>query len=178
MARNLYDMGDKPASAADGWLREQQDGRARILPRGAMLLALALGGTGALLLKDIIPSASRSDAVSAITVVDAFAACDDPAGSACLLSAGRFAWHGRSYRIADVAAPEVASAGCEAEAEIAQKARATMLALMNGGAFEARPAPGDDNARILVRDGVSLGSILILKGYAKPVSDKSHNWCA
>ena len=68
----------------------------------------------------------------------------------------------------------------EAEAERAQEGRIALAAMMNGGAFEARPDPIDPDpaARVLVRDGVSIGQLMILKGHARPWSPKPIHWCA
>ena len=178
MARNLYDVGDARSSTSDKWLNERDERRARIVPRGALLLVLALGGTGALLFRDMLPDPSASKAASSITIIDSFGICDDPAGRACVLTPGRYAYRGRSYRIADVTAPDPARPACAQEAEMAQSGRVALLALMNGGAFEARPVPHDSGARLLVRDGVSLGSILVLKGHARPAGARTVDWCA
>lgn len=176
MARNLYDLGDAP-SQSDAWLNEKQERRQGIVPRGAILLALLLGGIGFLLFNNILPDPTASKAITPTTVIDSFSACDDPAGIACVLTPDHYAYHGRSYRIGDVDAPSLASPRCPQEADLARQGRATLLALMNGGAFEARPDPADSSARILMRDGVSLGSILILKGYARIPSSGPVDWC-
>lgn len=178
MARNLYEMGDARSPTTDQWLGERDERSARVVPRGALLLALALGGTGLLLFNDLLPGDMGKKAASSLSIIDAFSACDDAAGHACVLSPGQFSYRGRSYRLSDVAAPSLIDPACPLEEEIAQKGRMTLLALMNGGAFEMMVDPADDSARILMRDGVSLGALLILKGYAKPATTVRFDWCA
>ncbi|MET0370850.1 MAG: nuclease [Sphingobium sp.] len=178
MAHNLYDLGDQPSTTPDRWLRERTERRRHIVPRGALLVALILGGGGFLLFKDILPDPRAAKAASAITIVDSFRACDDPTGTACALSADRYAWRGRSYAIGDIRGPSLTSPSCEQEGELAKQGRAALLALMNGGAFEARPDPDNTNARLLVRDGVSLGSLLVIRGFAVPAGAGKTDWCA
>jgi hypothetical protein len=176
MARNLYEMGDAPTQT-DAWLNDQQERRARIIPRGALVMAVLLGGAAFLVLREMAPD-PNAKAVTPTTVIDNFSACDDPTGEACVLATDRYAWRGRTYVLADIRAPSASAPHCPQEAELAQQGRATLLALMNGGAFEAQPAPTSLSGRILIRDGVSLGSLLILKGFAKPAGDEPVDWCA
>jgi hypothetical protein len=177
MARNLYDLGDAPQNT-DAWLNERGERSLGIVPRGAVLLALVLGGAGFLLLRDQLPGPTGSRALPPTTILDSFALCDDPAGTACVLAPDSYAWHGHPYHVADIIAPSLAEPRCPQEAELAGQGRATLLALMNGGTFEAHPDPIDAGARMLVRDGVSLGSLLVLKGYAKPAGGPAVSWCA
>jgi hypothetical protein len=55
-----------------------------------------------------------------------------------------------------------------------------LMTMMNGGAFEALPdtADTDPSSRILLRDGVSIGQLMILKHHAQPWSRNPTNWCA
>ena len=175
MARNLYDIGDQ-RSSPDTWLRDRQDGRQRVVPIGSVLIALLLAVAGVLLFHYAVPDPEKAQSASTI-IIDSFSACDESGGNGCTLSADRYSWHGRTYRVADIRAPSLDNPRCPQEAELARNGRTAMLALMNGGAFDARPAPSGGSERILIRDGVSLGSILILKGYARPPGEDQIDWC-
>jgi hypothetical protein len=181
MARNLYDLGDRAPDPSGAWLHDTQESRTRIVPVGIILVALLMAGVAILLFKDILPApGGTSSAAGPMTISERFATCDDLTGGACVLSADSYAYKGRRYRVADISVPSQTDAQCPAEAELAQQGRAALAAMMNGGAFDARPDPvdPDPSAKLLVRDGVSLGQLMILKGHAQPWSPKPINWCA
>lgn len=176
MARNLYDIGDERSTAPDAWLHDRRDGRQRVVPMGSVLIALLLAVAGVALFRYAVPDPAETQPSSTI-ILDSFSPCDDPAGNSCTLSADRYIWHGGTYVVADIRAPSLDKPRCPQEADLARQGRAAMLGLMNGGAFDARPAPSGAQNRILMRDGVSLGSLLILKGYAKPAGSDAIDWC-
>ncbi|MES2175222.1 MAG: nuclease [Pseudomonadota bacterium] len=182
MARNLYDVGDRHPDESGAWLNDKQETRMRVVPLGMLLVALGLAAAGALLLAKILPASGdpMKAAAAPMTINDQFALCDDAKGDACVLSANAYAWRGRRYHIADISVPSATDARCPAEADRAQKGRAVLAAMLNGGAFEARPdtADTDPSARLLLRDGVSIGQLMILKGHAKAWSRTPINWCA
>ncbi|MFY9351238.1 MAG: nuclease [Sphingobium sp.] len=179
MARNLYDLGDQCPDPNGAWLNEREEGRSRIVPMGMLVVALAGAGLAVVLLKDSLPD-PNGPAVEPTSISDRFALCDDPQGDACVLSGDAYAWRGKRYHVADMKAPDAADPGCAQEAERAAAARIALAAMMNGGAFEARrdPADADPSARLLLRDGVSIGQLMILKGHARPWSDTAPDWCA
>ncbi len=182
MARNLYDVGDRRPDETDSWLNEKQENRARVVPIGLLLIALALAVGGALLVLPILPAAgvSSKTAIMPTSISDEFTLCDDIKGDACVLATDAYAWRGRRYHLSDISAPSETDAKCPLEAAHARKGRAALLTMMNGGAFEAQPDPADadPSARILLRDNVSLGQLMILKGYVKPWSHDPIDWCA
>ncbi|NWK96857.1 nuclease [Sphingobium lactosutens] len=181
MARNLYDLDDRQPANAASWLNERQDHHARLLPVGMMLVALAIAAGAAMLFGPALPSAgATASPADTISITESFALCDDLKGEACVLSGNSYVWHGRRYRLADIRVPGEATIRCPEEADRARKARALLAAMMNGGTFEARPdiADIDPSARILTRDGVSLGQLMILKGHARPWSRQPIDWCA
>jgi hypothetical protein len=181
MTRNLYDVGDRHPDEADGWLNEKQEKRARFLPVGMVVAALAIAIGATVLIADILPSSdAAAKSQASATIVDQFAPCDDIKGDACVLSADAYAWRGRRYHLSDIDVPSEVGAGCPQKAALARKARAALMTMMNGGAFEALPdiADTDPSSRILLRDGVSIGQLMILKHHAKPWSRNPTNWCA
>lgn len=181
MARNLYDVGDRTPDDADSWLNEKQERRAKLVPIGMVAAALALAIGGTMLVMQVMPDTGRpADAsATAASISDEFALCDDAKGAACVLSADAYAWRGKRYHLADIQAPSEIDPRCQQEAALARKGRSALFAMMNGGAFQALPdsADTDPSARILLRDGVSIGQLMILKGHAKPWSRQPVDWC-
>ncbi|MCP1469096.1 hypothetical protein J3E64_000767 [Sphingobium sp. OAS761] len=180
MARNLYDVGDRHPDVSGAWLNEKEDRQGRIVPIGAVLVALALGAAVLLIMKDALPMGGDGQAKNSPTrISDQFWACDDVRGDACVLSANSYAWRGRAYHLSDISVPREPGAQCPTEADLARRGRASLLAMMNGGAFDARPDPADHDpaARLLIRDGVSLGQLMVLKGYAVAWSPTPVDWC-
>lgn len=179
MARNLYDLGDQCPDKNGAWLNEKEDRRSRIVPIGMLMGALAGAGLAVVLLKDSLPD-PNGKAAEPTSISDRFDLCDDPQGDACVLSGDAYAWRGKRYHVADIKAPDAANRGCPQEGERAEAARVALATMMNGGAFEARRDPADTNpsARLLLRDGVSIGQLMILKGHAKPWADTTTDWCA
>ena len=181
MARNLYDIEDRNPDRDRRWLHEKQERPARIVPVRLLLVAFAIAGLAVFLLKDALPGGGNSAAGNTPTSINAsFTACDDPNGDACVLTANSYAYEGRRYRLSDIRVPAEDGARCPEEAEKAQRGRMALLALLNGGRFDAKPDPTDADpaARRLTRDEVSLGEIMILKGHASPWSAAPIDWCA
>lgn len=188
MARNLYDVGDHRASQSGKFLRESSgESQPGSMPWGMLLGALAVGGLaiGAIIASlsgiEVGPGGNASDpaAPSTLTISDRFNLCDDEAGDACVLSASTYSWRGHVYHVSDIVAPGMFEGRCAAEADLARRGRHALAGMLNGGAFEARPdaADNDPYARILVRDGVSLGELMVMKGYARPWTKDAVDWC-
>ena len=180
MAHNLYEPGDRAFDPSGAWLHDRQDGPATIVAGGIILVALVIAAAAILLFKDLMPAADHGAVAARPTISEQFGLCDDLTGAACVLSADSYAYKGHYYRLADISVPSQIGAKCPDEAERAQQGRIALAAMMNGGAFEARrdPIDPDPAARVLVRDGVSIGQLMILKGHARPWSPKPIHWCA
>ncbi|UNK37724.1 thermonuclease family protein [Shinella sp. H4-D48] len=93
-------------------------------------------------------------------------------------------WHeGTKIRIADIDTPEVGEPKCSSEAALGARATKRMLQLVNAGPFEFRAWEGRDEdkygrkLRVLVRDGRSLGDILVSEGLARTWSGRREPWC-
>lgn len=181
MARSLYDVGDRNPDRDNRWLNDRQEKPARVVPAGLVLGALIIAALGVMLVKTVLPSPASASAQDAPTMIaDQFALCDDPKGQACVLTADSYAWRGHLYHLTGISVPSLTGARCAQEADLARRSRITLAAMMNGGRFDARPDPADSDldARLLMRDGVSLGTLMILKGQAKEASAQPIDWCA
>ena len=182
MARNLYDLGDRTPDQNSDWLNDRSETRSRIVPLGMVVVALAMAGAALLLFRDALPQsvggARRAD--TATTISETFTQCDDLAGQACVLTPDSYAYAGKRYHLSDISVPSLNDPSCETEAQRARAGRAALTAMMNGGTLQALPdgANNDRSARLLVRDNVSLGQLMILKGHAKPWTRDMIDWCS
>ena len=93
-------------------------------------------------------------------------------------------WHqGTKIRIADIDTPEVSEPRCSSEAALGAKATKRLLQLVNLGPFEVQAWPGRDEdkygrkLRVLLRDGRSLGDILVNEGLARTWNGRRQTWC-
>lgn len=90
------------------------------------------------------------------------------------------------YRIANMDAPELHSAGCDAEQRLAMVAKRRMDALLRGGKVTIRvgdPLDGrrrDRHGRTLATievDGSDVAKIMIGEGLARPWEGRRRSWC-
>jgi len=90
---------------------------------------------------------------------------------------------GQKIRIADIDTPEVGEPKCSSELALGNRATDRMLELINEGPFEIKAWPGRDvdrygrKLRVLIRDGRSLGDILVSEGLARTWSGRREPWC-
>ncbi|QCL83371.1 thermonuclease family protein [Agrobacterium pusense] len=90
---------------------------------------------------------------------------------------------GEKVRVADIDTPEISEPKCDAEKALGERAKERMIELVNAGDFEMRAWEGRDEdqygrkLRVLVRDGTSLGDILVSEGLARTWSGRREPWC-
>nr|WP_081177391.1 thermonuclease family protein [Xaviernesmea rhizosphaerae] len=90
---------------------------------------------------------------------------------------------GQKIRIADIDTPEISEPKCKSELALGNKATARLIELINAGPFELRAWPGRDEdrygrkLRVLVRNGQSLGDMLVTEGLARTWSGQREPWC-
>lgn len=173
MAYTLHETGDRNSHRGPDWHVRRERG-SRILPHGLLLLAMAIGAGAIFLLGPTLigDNGGVTQASAPTTISDAFTICDDSGGNgdghACVLSADAYVWRGQRYHIADIRALTPDDT-CDAPAVQSLAGRAALVTLLNGGTVEVWPGPADSDpaSRLLIRDGVSLGQLMILKGYAR-----------
>ncbi|WP_257539127.1 nuclease [Sphingobium sp. CFD-1] len=184
MAYGLYDIDDRKAGHFN--LHEAgQEKRQSGFPLTALILAL-LGGAAAILaigpqLLWSQPESKHGGNLGGIVINSTFNACSGAArAAACVVSPREFSYGNTTYHLSDIRTPDGEFPACDVEAQLAGKATRTFIGILNGGAFESLPDPTDSNptARILMRDGVSIGQIMIAKGVAQPWAPQPYNWCA
>lgn len=101
----------------------------------------------------------------------------------CVVDGDTIWQEGVKIRVADIDTPEVGDPKCASEAALGAKATQRMLQLVNAGPFQMQAWPGRDEdkygrkLRVLVRDGRSLGDILVSEGLARTWTGRRQPWC-
>jgi micrococcal nuclease len=126
---------------------------------------------------------ARAMPAATLVLAAAFSLCSSAPRVTCVVDGDTFWLAGEKVRLADINAPETNSPQCPREAELGQRAKLRLLALLNGGRIEliAQGRDRDRYGRLLrtvQRDGRSLGAVLIAEGLAEPWRGKRSSWCA
>lgn len=112
-----------------------------------------------------------------------FQKCATGSRKACVVDGDTIWLDGQKIRIADIDTPEVSEPKCSSELALGNRATHRMLELINEGPFEIKAWPGRDadrygrKLRVLIRDGRSLGDILVSEGLARTWSGRREPWC-
>jgi endonuclease YncB( thermonuclease family) len=115
--------------------------------------------------------------------VSQFRKCDFGRRTNCVVDGDTIWFAGEKIRIADIDTPEVSEPKCQSELALGNKATARLIELINAGPFELKAWPGRDQdrygrkLRVLVREGHSLGDILVAEGLARTWSGRREPWC-
>lgn len=112
-----------------------------------------------------------------------YALCSGSVRTHCVVD-GDTLWHeGVKIRIADIDTPEVSSPKCQSEATLGAKATSRLLQLVNAGPFEIMAWQDRDEdkygrkLRVLVRNGRSLGDVMVSEGLARTWAGRRQPWC-
>ncbi|WP_311044429.1 thermonuclease family protein [Rhizobium bangladeshense] len=109
--------------------------------------------------------------------------CTGGAHNNCIVDGDTLWSNGVKIRIADIDTPEVSEPRCAAEKALGDRATARLLELVNAGPFQMQAWPGRDEdkygrkLRVLVRNGRSLGDILVSEGLARTWTGRRQPWC-
>ncbi|PDT81807.1 thermonuclease family protein [Sinorhizobium sp. BJ1] len=101
----------------------------------------------------------------------------------CVIDGDTLYVGGEKVRVADIDTPEISEPKCASEKALGERATARFIELVNAGPFEMRAWEGRDEdqygrkLRVLVRDGRSLGDILVSEGLARTWSGRREPWC-
>jgi micrococcal nuclease len=112
-----------------------------------------------------------------------FAKCGYITRDNCVIDGDTFLIAGEKIRIADIDAPETGGAQCASEAELGARATARLRELLNQGPFELQSYRSRDadqygrKLRVVMRDGMSIGEILISEGLARRWGGRRRPWC-
>ncbi|MGO6949619.1 thermonuclease family protein [Rhizobium johnstonii] len=101
----------------------------------------------------------------------------------CVIDGDTLWIDGTKVRVADIDAPEISEPRCASELALGNRATERLIELVNQGPFElhAWPGRGTDRygraLRVLVRNGHSLGDILVSEGLARTWTGRREPWC-
>lgn len=113
-----------------------------------------------------------------------FGLCHKGGGTNCVVDGDTIWYQSEKIRVADIDTPETHPARCPEEARLGKAATLRLQALLNQGPFELRSIRRDTDRygrklRIVERNGVSLGMILVREGLARPYTGgKRQPWCS
>jgi micrococcal nuclease len=113
-----------------------------------------------------------------------FAPCNASPRITCVVDGDTLWYRGTKIRLADINTPEVSRPACSGEARLANRATERLIALLNEGPFAIKRAGIRDEdrygrkLRIVTRDGVSLGEVLVAEGLAERWTGRRREWCA
>ncbi|MDQ2953661.1 MAG: thermonuclease family protein, partial [Pseudomonadota bacterium] len=101
----------------------------------------------------------------------------------CVIDGDTFYFQGLKIRIADIDAPETHPPRCDYERELGARANRRLHELLNVGPFELVQMGNRDEdrygrkLRIVLRNGQSLGDILVAEGLARTWTGRRQPWC-
>jgi endonuclease YncB( thermonuclease family) len=148
----------------------------------ALIAALLLGGyylttDRAYDHQSPLVAAARTDTMSA-----RFTLCPEGPRTTCVVDGDTFWLDHQKIRIADIDTPELSPPHCEAERTKGEAAKHRLLELLNAGAFSLTRGSRDEDRygrklRTVIRDGRSIGDILIAEGLARRWDGARRPWC-
>ncbi len=113
-----------------------------------------------------------------------FPVCAGSVRVTCVVDGDTFWLRGTKIRIADIDTPEVSRPGCPQEARLGRQATERLRQLLNAGRFSLAVPPNGRSRdrygrelRIVVRDGKSLGAVLVREGLAERWGGPKRAWC-
>lgn len=166
------------------WLRWL--GALSIVPTA--LVAVFLGGFAVLWLDQtglgnlLLDSAPSRPAETSTLISAHFVPCAGPIRVTCVVDGDTFWLDGDKVRIADIDTPEVGDPQCAAERALGQAATARLVDLLNAGSFSLGRIARDQDQygrklRTVLRDGRSLGEVLVAEGLARRWDGARRGWC-
>lgn len=113
----------------------------------------------------------------------AFPLCARPPHADCVIDGDTFYYRRQSIRIADIDAPETHLPRCEREARLGTAATNRLRDLLNAGPFEMQAGTRNEDRygrklRTVVRDGQSIGGMLVAEGLARRWTGSRQPWCS
>lgn len=111
-----------------------------------------------------------------------FFACANSRTLTCVVDGDTIRLNGDRIRISDIDTPEVFSPQCPEELALGNRATRRMVQLLSAGSFEMLRFERDKDVygrklRVLVRDGQSIGQLLVAEGLARTWDGARHPWC-
>ena len=100
----------------------------------------------------------------------------------CVLDGSTILYAGRKVRLADVDAPAIAEARCDAERSRGGDAKLRLREILNEGNVTLAAAKGGSGQagaapHLVLRNGQSIGHRLVREGLARPWTGRHQSWC-
>ena len=119
---------------------------------------------------------------AAVAPVAHFGFCRTGGGNNCVVDGDTFWMHGERIRIADIDAPETHPPRCAEEARLGKAATERLQALLNAGPVTLAEIDRDSDRygrklRVVLRNGKSLGEMLVAEGLARRWEGQRRPWC-
>ena len=118
-----------------------------------------------------------------LAISQRFDFCSWSSQSYCVIDGDTIRYAGTKIRIEDIDTPEIHDYKCDSELERGLRAKSRLLELINAGPFEIVYSGGRDEdpygrkLRRIVRNGLSLGELLIDEGLARRYAGGRRSWC-
>jgi micrococcal nuclease len=118
-----------------------------------------------------------------LAISQRFDFCGWNSQSFCVIDGDTIRYAGIKIRIADIDTPEIHHYKCDDELERGLRAKSRLLELINAGPFEIVHSGGRDEdqygrkLRRIVRNGLSLGELLVDEGLARRYAGGRRSWC-
>lgn len=119
---------------------------------------------------------------AAATFSGPFHLCHTGGGYNCVVDGDTLWVAGEKVRLADIDAPEAHPPRCALEAQLGHRATRRLQSLVNAVPFTLEPIGRDSDKyqrelRVLVRNGQSLGDVLVSEGLARTWTGRREPWC-
>ena len=120
---------------------------------------------------------------SMVTADHKFTFCDGFTQRYCVVDGDTIRFAGVKIRVEDIDTPEIHDYKCEQELKRGLRAKSRLLELVNAGPFNIVSNGGNDTDRYgrklrhLMRNGFSLGELLIDEGLARRYAGGRRSWC-
>jgi micrococcal nuclease len=118
-----------------------------------------------------------------LAISQRFDFCGWSSQSFCIIDGDTIRYAGTKIRIEDIDTPEIHDYKCDEELERGLRAKSRLLELINDGPFEIVYSGGRDEdqyerkLRRILRNGLSLGELLVDEGLARPYAGGRRSWC-
>lgn len=112
-----------------------------------------------------------------------FAPCSGSNRQTCVVDGDTLWLDGAKIRLADINTPEVSQPHCAGERALGEAATRRLIALLNAGPFTLERQGNRDAdrygrlLRVAMRDGQSLGQLLVAEGLAEEWQGRRGDWC-
>ncbi|MCR6501404.1 hypothetical protein MUO32_20420 [Shinella sp. CPCC 101442] len=95
----------------------------------------------------------------------------------CVLDGSTILYAGRKVRLADIDAPAIAEAKCDAERSRGGDAKLRLREILSEGDVSLVAAKNVEGRHLVLRNGQSIGHRLVQEGFARPWTGRHQSWC-